>query len=217
MSQRHAVGKMTKASSVIPWIALVISVCSLVLSYFTSLSASNIVVDVSAPQWVMRHIQLGNITNQIPTSIAVKLTCAFSNKGARTGVVNDLLLKLESLDDLTRWLFYPGIQVDDTKFLEADPKGIMSSVYPVTVAGKQSQVSTYLFIPMLQHPNFPYGEIRPHKFRATVLMRTNGDHDWKPQQVFVVDFSQQIIDQIKTGMVLQQFPDELDQLRRDVK
>jgi hypothetical protein len=114
-------------------------------------------------------------------------------------------------------LFYPAITVDDAKFLEGEPKGIMGSVYPVVVAGKQSQVITYLFIPMLKHPDFAYGEIAPHKFRVAVLTRTNGDQSWKTQEQLTLDFSKQVIESINKGGVFFQYPDELDGLRRQIK
>lgn len=221
-STKAIIEELKKAS---PAFVIVISLTALVFSYRASLSAADIVVDISPPQWAMRPVQLGDSPNsQSAHSLVIKLTCAFSNRGARNGVVNDILLRLESMDDSTRWLFYPAVQVDDLKFLSSNApvpansmKGMTGSVYPVAVAGKQSQVSTYVFLPMLKHPNFPYVEIKPHRFRAAVLTRTNGQHSWDAQQTFTVNFDQQTIDQINSGVVMQLFPDELDELRREVK
>ena len=142
----------------------------------------------------------------------------------RNGVVDDILIRLDSLDDSTRWIFYPAVQVDDTKFLSSDPpvpadalKGLVATFYPVSVPGKQSQVASYLFIPMLKHPNFPFGQIKPHTFRVSVITRSDGNVNLVTQQVFTDVLSDVAIAQIKTGAVYQQFPDELDQLRRDIK
>jgi hypothetical protein len=217
MSKMLAKGESAKSSQIIPWIALTVSICSLIVSYSTSLSAADFAINVSAPQWAMRAIRLGDQPNQQPSTLTIKLTCAFSNKGARTGVVNDLLLRLEAVDDRTKWLFYPAIQVDDAKFLGGEPKGVMGSVYPVTVAGKESQVFTYLFLPMLNHPDFTFGEIKPHKFRVAVLARTNGHDSWTTQQSFTLDLGQDVIESISRGMVMQQFPDEFDGFRRGVQ
>jgi hypothetical protein len=194
----------------VQWISLAFSfvalITSAIVAYTSTLSGSDIQVSVSSPQWVMRD-----------KTIQVKLTCVFSNRGARTGVVEDVMLRLESEDDTTRWLFYPGLRVDDTKFLEADAKGIMGTVYPVSIAGKQTQAVTYLFLPMLKHPNFPYGEINPHKFRFVVMTRSNGCRRWKKQPPVTVVLSQDTLNAIQTGTTMQQYPEEFDQARRNIK
>jgi hypothetical protein len=194
---------------IVQWISLALSLVAFLMSalvaYMSTLSGPDIAVSVSSPQWVMRGKQ-----------IQIKLTCVFSNRGARSGVVEDVMLPLESEDDATRWLFYPGIQVDDTKFLEADSKGIMGTVYPVSIAGKQTQAVTYLFLPMLQHPDFPYGEIKPHKFRFVVMTRSNGSHRWKKQPPATVVLSQDALNAIQTGTTMQQYPEEFDHARREI-
>jgi len=205
--------------------SVVALVVSLTVAYFSTLSAPDIRVFVSAPQWFMGSIQTGDYPNQKSgKQLAIKLTCAFSNHGARNGVIEDVMLRLESLDDSTRWLFYPGVQVDDAKFLSSDSpvpptatKGLIGTFYPVSVPGKQSQLSTYLFLPMLKHPNFPFQDVKPHKFRVGVLARESGDQKWTTQQTFTADLSQGTLDFIQTGATLQQFPDELDQARRDIR
>jgi hypothetical protein len=196
-------------AGIVQWTSLALSVVAFLMSalvaYMSTLSGPDIAVSVSSPQWVMRNSQ-----------IQIKLTCVFANRGARSGVVEDVMLRLESEDDATRWLFYPGIQIDDTKFLEADPKGIMGTVYPVSIAGKQTQAITYLFLPMLQHPNFPYGEIKPHKFRFVVMTRRNGSHRWKKQPPVTVVLSQSALNAIQTGTTMQQYPEEFDHARREI-
>lgn len=212
---------ISRITAVLPWVNLAIAITALLISYSVSLSHPDIRVSASAPQWVMRPMQLGDTPTK--NNAAIKLTCAFSNLGARNGVVDDILLRLESQDDATRWLFYPAVQLDDTKFLSSDIptppnaiKGLIATFYPVAVPGRQSQVVTYLFIPMLKHPDFPFQDFSPHKFKVEVLTRSNGTREWVTQETFTVTLDQQSLDKIHAGITLQQFPDEMDQLRRDV-
>jgi len=190
---------------------------SVLVAYFSTLSPPDIQTSVSSPIWAMTSDPSGN------KQLAINLACAFSNHGARNGVVEDVMLRLESLDDSTRWLFYPGLQVDEAKFLSSDSpvpptsvKGLIGTFYPVSVPGKQSQQSSYLFLPMLKHPNFPFLGAKPHKFRVTVLTRANGEQEWRTQQTFTDNLPQSTLDFIQTGATLQQFPDEFDQARRDI-
>jgi len=205
-------------------LSLVALAVSLATAYFTSLSGPDIRVFVSSPQWVMRPVKIGEFPNKKAESqLGLKVTCGFSNHGARNGVIEDILLRLESQDG-TRWLFYPGVQLDDAKFLEAGPanppeaiKGVIGTFYPVSVVGKQSQVATYLFMPMLRHPNFPFGDLTPHRFNVSVLTRSNDDREWKTQQTFTVVLNQSAIEDIRNGTTMQLFPEELDSARREVR
>jgi len=215
-------------TGILPFVNLGLSLIALAVSlltaYLTSLSGPDIKVFVSSPQWVMRHVKTGELPNKrAENQLGIKVTCGFSNHGARNGVVEDILLRLQSQDDGTKWLFYPTVQLDDAKFLEGGPanppdaiKGIIGTFYPMSIVGRQSQVATYLFMPMLQHPNFPFGDLKPHRFNVSVLTRSDDERDWKTQQTFTVVFDQNAIDEIRNGATMQLFPEELDSARRDV-
>jgi hypothetical protein len=90
--------------------------------------------------------------------VGMVVTFSFTNSGARTGVVEDVLLRVRSEEGLDKWLFRPALQIDNSKMMSTKtvespkipsslvgvslPNAVMGSFYPVAVAGKQSVTFT---------------------------------------------------------------------------
>jgi len=198
---------------VVQWISFALSVLAFVISaviaYMTTFSGPDIQVSVSSPQWVLEG------------QLRIKLTCVFSNRGARSGVIDDVMLRLESQDDATKWLLYPLVEVDERKFWESEEPGdrekAESSVYPVWVAGKQSQVVTYLFVPLPDHPDFPYRGIKPHKFKFVLMTRSNGKWEWERQPPATIVLSKDTLDKMSPSGTMQDYFEEFDRARHEIK
>jgi hypothetical protein len=189
------------------WVAFGLSLFALVVSVWSSFSPANVKVDVSAPVWISRDNALG-----------VKLACVFSNTGARTGIVSDLVLQIDGEDRAAHFLFFPVTVIDETQFtLEAKPdikwaKGIF---YPVAVQGKQSLVLSFIFI-AYHNTNFTAEKIVPQKYTVTVLTRLNTSTNYDKQQIFTVNLDRRVLETLQRGTMVEASSD-LDSPRDLIK
>jgi hypothetical protein len=196
-----------KASQSLPIIALLVSLFSLAVSFWTSFSPADIGLSVSSPQWILRaegYKPLKTGKEEAQPRLMLKLTCSFSNKGARTGVIENVALKFQSEDRNAKWLFSPYLVVDDAKMISERWESLnwaKGSFYPVAVPGKQTVALTYIFFPESDLPNFNNVKLAPHRFKATVLSWAAGEEAWREQQSFTINFDQDLIDEISKGVI----------------
>ncbi len=173
-------------------ISVIALIISLITLYLTYLEPPKIQVSVSSPTW------LGTLNTQ--DAIALKLTCVISNLGSRNGVVEDVVLIVESEEKKKTFLFSPVVVVDDHTFYQtrATSKQWVSGVFrPVPVSPHESIVITLLFHPETNNPTFPFDSLSPGTYRISVRTRRSGDTGWKQHQVFTVLFTQQTINNMK--------------------
>ena len=192
------------------WVPLAISIAALAVSFWNSFSPANISISLSSPQLVLRPLTVravnGGISgSEVPQALlGLKFTCAFSNSGAQNGIVENMAVRFQSEDDQTKWLFSPYMVVDDAKFLGGswnDLTWLKSSFYPITVPGKQTAALSVLFFSESGLPGFKSVEIRPHRFKVTILTWTSGSSSWHEQQTFTLNFDQDVIRFISAGTI----------------
>jgi capsule polysaccharide export protein KpsE/RkpR len=133
-------------------LSIAISVIALIFSYFGFLSSPDIKVFVSAPSWVIRSTKSENSTTD--NQLWITLTSAFSNHGARNGIVGDILLRLESQDDATKrgTILAQRLMTKSFRRRSADStessQGHGGDFCAYFRHGKQSLTGTYIFLPM---------------------------------------------------------------------
>jgi hypothetical protein len=177
-----------------------VSLTALGLSLWNTFQPADIALAVSSPQWVLIDSDPATVAN-VQLNPLLKLTCTFSNTGARTGVVEYFVVRFVS-DDGTKWLYSPYFTVDDSKWMTENwrkgnwREGMFS---PITVTGKQTIQTTYLLFPESGLANFSNVALTPHKFTVSVLTWESGNDMWRERGEFHIDFSQSAINAIKSG------------------
>jgi len=129
-------------------------------------------------------------------SLWMTMTCTFANAGARTGVVDNIAVKMESADDTTNWLFSPYAVLDSVT-----SKHMKDSFYPLTVPGKQTASLTYLFFGETGLSGFDEVQLTPHRFKMTLFTWTDGETRWREQQQFGINFDKDVVGQLAHGVV----------------
>jgi len=214
--------------------SLFISIGALLLSawvaYTSTLSPPDVHVSFSDPVW----IHLGDLPTKedSPGEVGLVLTCSFTNTGARNGVVEDVLLRIQSEDGSENWLFFPIFQIDASKVLLArevpspSPTSIvgvqlmnaLSGIfYPVGVPGRSSVALTYLFKPVRDLAALKYTKLTPHTYEIAALVRMAGEDGYKRTQTISVKIVPHSIDIINSGQSLQIQSDQEHNARSYVK
>jgi hypothetical protein len=176
--------------------SIFLSVFALCVSFWSSFSPSSVEVVVNSPVWIGRNNGLG-----------LKLTCVFANSGAQTGIVTDILLKMEGKDKTSAFLFFPTMVIDETEFtMEAKPdiKFLKGPFYPVAVQGRQSSVLSFVFAKYSGNPNFQSVNITPQEYKFTVLTKMGTSTKYETQQSFTVNLNQDSIRTLMQGTMVQE-------------
>ena len=200
--------RTTENPSALAKLSFILSTIALLVSFWSSFSPANVEVAVNSPVWIARGAALG-----------IKLTCVFANSGARTGIINDILLKMEGKDGTSAFLFFPVTVIDETQFtLEAKPdvKFVKGPFYPIGVQGKQTLVLSFIFIQYTNNPNFKSAKIDPQEYKLTVLTRSGTFKTYDLQQSLTVNLEQGALDTLRQGTMVQVNSD-LDKPRDLVK
>ncbi len=226
ISLKHAVANVS-------W-SFIISVVALVLSgwvaYTDTFSAPHVLLSFNEPAWIRLNAAPGSTTGEASGLVGIVATCSFTNTGARTGIVEDVLLRVQSDDGAEKWLFFPLFQIDNSKMLA--PKqlpgapaaeigidltnALSGRFYPVAVSGKQSVAFTYLFQPVLDVPNFKYAKLTPHSYQITALSRMAGENAYTESQQLTVKILPHSIDIINSQGILQVQGEEVHKARSAV-
>lgn len=179
---------------------LLVGALSLSISYCSSFSGPDIRLSASPPAWRWAPFELNTVGQAAPSPAAqssalwMTATCAFTNLGARGGVVDNVSVRFESEDDTTRWLFAPYAVIEGVA-----SKHFKDSFYPLTVPGKQSVSLTYLFFPENGLNDFQYPQLNPHRFKVSFLTWADGDSHWRTQQQFTIDLDSDVVAQLASG------------------
>jgi hypothetical protein len=140
--------------------------------------------------------------NTPTVQVTLKLTCNFSNLGARSGGLADIVLEFKGDKNNFRSLFIPMFVVDDEKYFAAkllqqpDIYWTKGSFSPIELPGKQSVVETVLFVPDEAATS---GVFSSDTYRLIVFTREAGKDRWTNQQTLEFAINQATIDSLKQG------------------
>jgi len=145
----------------------------------------------------------------------------FANTGAREGVINDIVLIVNS--DQNEWLFQPffytkyGIKTEPTfgKNIFDDP--FNEPFYPIHLAGK-SKVYKSIAFALLKHERFPFGTnpLVAGNYNFAVRTLEAGKEEYETKLVFNIDLNDERVANLSKGNIVIPFLKEITDKRQQI-
>ena len=191
---------MGTASIIISIIALIVSG---IVAWKNYLAPFKLSLHSGAPRLERCPVEL--IDGRAVMRFAVVLPLYFVNKGARDGIISDIVLIVRSGQNA--WLFYPAfyckysVSTEPTlgMMLTKDPSN--EPFYPPHLQGKETLYKPIVFPPVSSSKKFPLGDkpLLPGKYTFQVMILETLKKDYEVKLTFHITLSEEKISEFESS------------------